>query len=159
MITSYGIFNYHELNNELVILFGEGRNQKEKFNDEISILKRDDVVVGYAINNFMKYAKIKYSGIIFLPNNALVDVINSILKNNSLDVLAYKQSSGYEISFIDGHKVVFAKEGTFLKNETISHGHVCTYDDLFIKNDKMNNIVMLDDESEINTDFFVCGGK
>lgn len=159
MITDYGIFNYHESNNELVILFGEGRNQKEKLNEEISILKRDNQVVGYAINNFIKYAKIKYSGIIFLPNNALIDVINSVLKNNSLDVLKYKQSSGYEIALIGGQKVVYAKEGTFLKNENISRGHICTYDDLFIKNDKMNEVLLLDNDSKINVDFFVCGGN
>ena len=159
MITRYGIFNYHEDNNELVILFNEGRNKKEKINDEISLLKKDDQVVGYAINNFIKYAKIKYSGIIFLPNNALIDVINSILKNNNLETLSYKDNSGYEIKLINNQKVVFAKEGTFLKDESISKGHVCTYDDLFIKNDKMNEVLLLDNDSKINVDFFVCGGN
>ena len=159
MITQYGIFNYHEDNNELVILFDEGRNKKEKINDEISLLKKDDQVVGYAINNFIKYAKIKYSGIIFLPNNALIDVINSILKNNNLETLSYKDNSGYEIKLINNQKVVFVKEGTFLKDESISKGHVCTYDDLFIKNDKMNEVLLLDNDSKINVDFFVCGGN
>lgn len=159
MISRYGIFNYHEDNNELVILFDEGRNFKERLNDEIFLLKKDNQVVGYSINNFIKYAKIKYSGIIFLPNNALIDVINSILKNNNLETLSYKDSSGYEIKLINNQKVVFANKGTFLKDESISKGHICTYDDLFIKHDKMNEVLLLDNDSKINVDFFVCGGN
>lgn len=159
MINNYGIFNYHESNNQLVILFGENRNKEEVINKEISLLKRDDEVVGYAINNFIKYAKIKYSGIIFLPSDALIDVINSVLENNGLEPLDYKTSSGYIIKTTDNQKIVFAKEGTYLRDESVSKGHVCSYEDLYIKSDDSSNILILDDDSLVGGDFFLTEAK
>jgi len=154
MIENYGMFNHHELDNELSLLFSDKDITSVKDINGIIVCYNDCNIVGYKIPNFIRYAKIKYSGIIFLPINILIDVINSLLKNADLETLSYKTSSGYIIKKIDGKKVVYALPGTFLRNEKISQGHVCTYHDLYIDHPNENDTFFLEEDIDENVDFF-----
>lgn len=155
MIEHYGLFNHHEEDNTLFILFSDNKVvNKTECNGVVSLFDKDNALVGYSIANFIRIAKIKYSGILFLPSRALVDAINSELINAHLEPISYKTYSGYVIENIEGKKVVYAREGTFLKDETISKGHVCTYDDLFIQNEEPNQIIYIDEDVPTGIDFF-----
>ena len=159
MIDNYGLFNYHEENASVLILFSNKKMNNKKEGDEVSLLFCDDELIGYEIHNFIRYAKIKYSGIIFLPSNPLIDVINIVLTNNHLENLSYKKESGYIVKMNDNRRMVYAKEGTFLRDESISKGIYCTYHDLYIKNENENDLVIIDEEIKEGTDFFFAEVK
>ena len=150
MIKEYGLFHHHLDNNTLVILFSDLPINKKELSGEVEVLYHDNKVVGYSISNFLRYAKIKYSGILFLPSNTFIDVINDVLRNNGLETLDYKKESGYVVL----NKKVYAKEGTFLRDETISKGRYCSYYDLYIENENDKDIIVIDEDIKDNTDFF-----
>lgn len=150
MIRQYGLFNHHLDNNTLVILFSDDPVTQKLSSGEVDVLYHEDKVVGYSIANFIRYAKIKYSGILFLPSKTLIDVINNVLKNNNLEELEYKKESGYIVL----NKKVFAKEGTFLRDETISKGRYCSYFDLYIEKEDDHELIIIDEDIKDNTDFF-----
>ena len=154
MKSNYGLFNEHEDNGNLLILFKEDDVDTEENRDEVTILYKRGQVVGYAISNFIRYAKIKYSGIVFLPSKPLIDVINSVLENNGLDTLEFKKQSGYIVKSDDGVKKVYALEGTFLRDKTISKGRFCTYHDLYITSENENELIVIDEDIKEGTDFF-----
>ena len=154
MKSNYGLFNEHEDNGNLLILFKEDDVDTEENRDEVTILYKRGQVVGYAISNFIRYAKIKYSGIVFLPSKPLIDVINSVLENNGLDILEFKKKSGYIVKSDDGVKKVYALEGTFLRDKTISKGRFCTYHDLYITSENENELIVIDEDIKEGTDFF-----
>ena len=111
--------------------------------------------MGYEINNFIKYAKIRYSGIVFLPAKELIDVINCVLSKYKLETLAYKNSSGYIVKKEDEYAIVYAEEGVFLIDETISKGHVCTFGDLDYDIPHPERICYIGDLSRVGKDFFI----
>ena len=150
MRDNYGLFNHHLEDNTLVILFSDEKETSSKKSGEVEVLYHNDEVVGYRIPNFIRYAKIKYSGILFLHSKPLIDVINTVLKNNGVEGLNYKKESGYVV--LD--KKVFAKEGVFLRDETISKGHYCSYYDLYIERENDKELITIDEDIKDNTDFF-----
>ncbi len=155
MIKNYGIFNNHELDNTLLILLSDEKTTSvNQLNKEVEVLYHNEDICGYRIKNFIRYAKIKYSGIIFLPADPLIDVINSILTDNNLNRLEYKTGSGYITKLNDGVMGVYAKEGTFLRDGTISKGRFCTYHDLYIENDTPNALVEIKEQVLEGIDFF-----
>ena len=154
MKSNYGIYNHHELDNTLLVLFSDAPvTSKKELSNEMEVLYNGDEVVGYRISNFIRYAKIKYSGIIFLPANPLIDVINSVLNKYKLETLEYKNQSGYMTRINDGKMMVFALEGTFLRDETISKGRYCSYHDLYI-NDDDKSLILINENIKENIDFF-----
>ena len=94
-----------EVNDMLMIFFGENKlvNKREIKNDLI-MLKNNDEVIGYVIPNFSNYCKIKINGTIYLPNEQLIDLINDVLVNHSLDKLFYKENSGLYVAQIMNKK-------------------------------------------------------
>lgn len=156
MIDRWALFNYHEINNTLLILFSDKKENKIVRSGEVDLLYNDNELVGYRIEGFIRYAKIKYSGIIFMPNDILVDVINSVLVNSKVEPLSYKKESGYIFKEMENNKVgVYALEGTFLRDESVSKGRFCTYHDLYIDNENPNNLIIEDNKNLIGHDFFV----
>jgi len=153
MINNYGMYNNHKLDNTLLLIFScEKFNRSISLSKEMEILYKDDEVVGYRIKNFIRYAKIKYSGIIFLPANPLIDVINSILRKYNLEPLGYKKSSGYVTRKNEDKLMVFALKGTYMIDGNISKGQFCTYHDLDINDDQ--SLFVIDEEIKENIDFF-----
>lgn len=160
MISNYGIYNNHELDNTLLILFSDKKSNKvTTLSEEMDVLYFNDELVGYRIRNFIKYAKIKYSGIIFLPADPLIDVINLILERYKLEELAYKVGSGYITKENEGKIGVYALKGTFLRDQSISLGRFCTYYDLYIDNENEHELVKIDDKVNEFIDFFMAEVK
>ena len=156
MISNYGIFNNHELDNTLLVkLFDDEVTEVKKLSDEMELLYHNTKLVSYRIKNFLRYAKIKYSGIIFLPNNPLIDVINSILSKYNLENLEYKKGSGYITRVNDGVMQVYATEGTFLRDGTISKGRFCTYYDLYIDHEDEHSLIVINEYIKEGRDFFL----
>lgn len=154
MIKEYGIYNHHEYDDTLLILFSDAPVTKVEKGEEVEILFNEDKLVGYRIKHFIRYAKIKYSGIIFLPADPLIDVINTVLRKYHLETLAYKNHSGYITKTCDQKIMVYATSGTFLRDETISQGRFCSYYDLYIKNENEHQLITFDDSIKENEDFF-----
>lgn len=154
MINNYALFNHHEENDTLLILFSDKKITQTKNSKEVEVLYSGNELVGYKIPDFIRYAKIKYSGIVFYPNRLLIDVINSVLSNSDLETLTYKTESGYLIKRNGNTLGVFAKEGTFLRDETISQGRYCSYYDLYIENENDSALIEINDENLENKDFF-----
>ena len=160
MINNYGLFNHHDDDNTLVILLSDSEISERRKLGEVEVLLNRDRIVGYSIANFIRYAKIKYSGIIFLPSNALVDVINALLKDAGLETLNYKNNSGYAVKTGENaKKMVFAKPGTFLRDESISKGRFCSYYDLYINNENPHDLIVIDDDVRDDIDFFLMEEK
>ena len=154
MIKNYGIYNHHEYDDTLLILFSDLEVTSSKKDNEIESLYHEEQLVGYRIKHFIRYAKIKYSGIIFLPADPLIDVINTVLRKYHLETLEYKKHSGYITKINDSKVMVYATSGTFLRDETISQGRFCSYYDLYIKNENEHQLITFDDSIKENEDFF-----
>ena len=154
MIKNYGLYNHYEYDNTLLILFSDASVDKIESVSEVDVLYHDNQKVGYRIKNFIRYAKIKYSGIIFLPADPLIDIVNSILRKYKLEILDYKKHSGYVTKKCDNKVMVHATSGTFLRDETISQGKFCTYYDLYIKSENEHQLIEFDDQINENVDFF-----
>ena len=155
MIKNYGFYNNHELDNTLLIELSDDEvTSTQETSKGVGVLYHNDEICGYRIRNFIRFAKIKYSGIIFLPADPLIDVVNSILTDNGLNRLEYKEESGY-VTKKDGDKMrVFAKEGTFLRDGTISKGRYCSYHDLYIENENEYSLMEITENIPENIDFF-----
>ena len=153
MIKNYGIYNNHELDNTLLILFSDkGFNDVKKLSEEMEVLYNNDTLIGYRISNFIRYAKIKYSGIIFLPAPQLIDIINNVIERYNLEKLEYKTSSGYITKMNENKLMVFALNGTFLRDQTVSNGKYVSYYELYINDEK--DLIVIDENIKENIDFF-----
>lgn len=153
MINNYGIYNNHKLDNTLLILFSELKENRSKaLSGEFELLFNDETLIGYRIKNFIRFVKIKYSGIIFLPARPLIDVINSILDKYHQEKLGYKSSSGYITKRNGKDLMVYVNEGTFMIDGSISKGQYCSYYDLDINEDK--SLMVINENIRENVDFF-----
>ena len=159
MIKSYGFYNNHELDNTVLILCSSKKSDSEIEVDEtISMLYSEDGdLVGYKIKDFIRFAKIKYSGIIFLPADPLIDIVNSLLKKYDLDTLAYRKESGYITKRDNSVLRVFALKGTFLRDGQISKGQFCSYYDLYINDD--HSLFEIEENIPEGIDFFKMEAK
>ena len=154
MIEKYGVYNHHELDNTLLIIFSEFKSCTFKDLGEVGVHYSNKEIVGYRLKNFIRYAKIKYSGIIYLPANPLIDIINSVLEKYNLEKLGYKKNSGYFTKMNEDKLMVFASEGTFLRDQSISKGKYCSYYDLYIKTENDSELFVIDEYIPVGVDFF-----
>ena len=67
---------------------------------DIDILYYQEEIIEYRINHIQQIMKIKFDGVIYLPNKQFIDIINIILKNNDIEELPYIEQSGYFVSEI-----------------------------------------------------------
>ena len=155
MIKEYGLYNFHKEDNKVVIKFSPLEiNKEEKIDNDVGLLYSNDELVGYALYDFLRFVKIKYSGIIFFPVNPLVDVVNSILENHHLEILAYKKESGYITKRNNGVLMVYSKPGTFLRDGDISKGKDCSYYDLDIEEENDKELFEINEDIPERIDFF-----
>ena len=59
MDKNYGLFNQHEEDNTLLILFSDEEITNAKSHGEVQTLYHNDELIGYRFINFVRYAKIK----------------------------------------------------------------------------------------------------
>ena len=182
MEKQYSLFyTFRKLDDIFAIVFhGYGKVTKKVRNKNVEALYSEDNLCGYNIYNIKDIVKIKAKGLIYLPNKELIDLINSILQNAGFETIPYILHSGFIIGKVidsnhidiggysinvqesihlnENSLVVVAMAGTMLPNEElVENGHVCTYKDLSISEDE--NVLVLEGEYEIGSDFFSMGEK
>ena len=152
MIYKYGLINHYEkINAYLSIVLLDGHQDITPSQDEdVLIYEKDGAIYRLDIFNLKKYVKIKFQGLIALPNYELIAILNGYLGKYGV-MLANKEESGFYIDKQDNHYIVKVKkdtltaDGNFVKEDRIS-----TLKDLDI-NEKDENII-LDDEDLTNKD-------
>lgn len=95
----YGLYyNYKTIGDVLIIEFIPEfyPNRIVKSNDVVSLYK-DDILIGINIFNISNIIKIKANGIIYKINDKVLEVINSILKNEGLNELSKLNDSGIKV--------------------------------------------------------------
>ena len=117
---NYSLFYNKEMFGDvLMIVFDNETIPTSKIiNDDLVKIYNGNNLIGINIFNFSKYAKIKAEGLIPLPFEKLVDVINVILKENELEPLPYKEKSGFAVG-----KIISCEE-----HEESSHLHILKVD-------------------------------
>lgn len=99
MFEKYSIYySYKEIGDVLLIVFDQNVMPTSFIQkSDVMVIYHNSEIIGYNIFNISKIVKIKTKGLIYYPSNVFIDIINSILKNNQLDILAYYSHSGYVI--------------------------------------------------------------
>ena len=151
MIEKYSLYYaYKTIGDVLIVNIEPDLNPTSfKRNGNVVAIYNEEKLIGYNIFNFSRVVKIKMVGILYHPENVMIDIINSMLLNAGLDTLAYVKESGFVVgevkecfmlekdymAIIDikssmvaglskvelnqGDKVVVAKEGTSLRDGKI----------------------------------------
>ena len=70
---------------------------KTERRDEVEAIYHEDEVIGYNIFDFSKTVRLNSHGAIFLPDDKLVDAVNSILSRTRFSLLPYPSSSGFRV--------------------------------------------------------------
>ena len=172
MINNYSLhYSYKTTGDVLfIVIKDENVTRKENKSKDVLALYHDDELIGIHISNISKIMKIKSQGMIYLPSNALIDVINSLLENAKLEKLAYQTSSGYIIGKVESIddcininigsrivRVLNSENGVNINDKVVvkiqgTNCHLCSYKDLDIE-DK-DDILIIEDDVNIGSDFF-----
>lgn len=150
MIEKFSLYySYKHIGDVLIVsIIPDAFPTSSKRIGDVEVIYNSDKVIGYNIFNISRIIKIKMVGILYHPENVLIDIINSILTNAKQDTLAYVEESGFVVgevkecfeldkgymAMVDikdtmvsgltktllnrGDKVVVAKKGTTLRNGT-----------------------------------------
>lgn len=98
---SYALYyHYANLGDVLVIKLSDELGTHHKQDGNLVIIYHDDHVIGYNIFNISQTIKIKAHGLIPLPNEALINVINSILANANEPKLPLLTNSGFVVGYV-----------------------------------------------------------
>ena len=158
MIYKYGLINHFEkINAYLSIILLDGHENIVPSQDEdMLVYEKNGQIYRIDIFNLKKYVKVKFQGLIYLPNYELIAILNGYLGKYNI-MLSSKDESGFYIDKENGHYIVKVKKDTLLANGTfVKNDRVATHQDLDI-NDKDENII-LDNEDvndkDIGKDFF-----
>ncbi len=112
-------YDFHVIGDVLLIIIDHATspNRVEK-KGNITALYHDEKLVGINLFEFSEIVKIKSKGLIVLPPKKLIEVINHMLRNASLETLDEVMESGFRI----GH-VLSVEE-----HPDSDHLHVCDVD-------------------------------
>lgn len=99
---NYSLFyNYKLIGDVLMVVFeNETIPTSKEVNGDVVKIYANNKLIGVNIFNFSEIVKIKSNGLIPLPNNKLIDIINNVFENNGLEKLPYKKESGFKIGKI-----------------------------------------------------------
>ncbi len=113
MFGKYSIYySYKEIGDVLLIVFNQ-KAMPTSFvqKSDVTVIYHDREIIGYNIFNISKIVKIKTKGLIYYPSDVFIDIINSILKNHQLEILAHYSHSGYVI----GQVIKIEKDNTLYR--------------------------------------------
>ena len=158
MIYKYGLINHFEkINAYLSIILLDGHQNIIPSQDEdMLVYEKDGKIYRIDIFNLKKYVKIRFHGLITLPNYELIAILNGYLGKYDIMLMAKPDSGFYIVKDNDIYKVKVSKDtlisdGTFVKEDRYA-----TYQDLD-ENEPNEEIVLNNDDvndSDINKDFF-----
>ena len=157
MIYKYGLINHFEkINAYLSIILEEvPHNLLPKQDEDLLIYEKNGHIYRIDIFNLKKYVKVKFQGLIYLPNYELIAILNGYLGKYDI-MLASKNESGFYIDKEDGHYLVKVKKDTLVASGAfVKEDRVATAKDLDI-NEKDEPIYLDDevDERDLGKDFF-----
>ena len=158
MIAKYGLINHFDkINAYLSIVFDELPNGLlPKQDEDLLIYEKAGKIFRIDIFNLKKYVKIKFKGLISLPNYELIAILNGYLGKYDI-MLMSKGSSGFIITKDnDTYKVKVLKDTLIADGSFIKEDRFATYQDLDI-NEPNEEIVLNNDEvsdKDIDKDFF-----
>ena len=158
MICKYGLINHFEkINAYLSIILLDGHENIIPSQDEdMLVYEKDGAIYRIDIYNLKKYVKVKFQGLIYLPNYELIAILNGYLGKYNI-MLSSKDESGFYIDKEDDHYIVKVKKDTLTADGTfVKKDRVATNKDLDInENDES---IILDKEdvniNDIGKDFF-----
>ena len=158
MISKYGLINhYDKINAYLSIVFDDlPKGLLPKQDDDLLIYEKEDKIYRIDIFNLKKYVKIKFKGLITLPNYELIAILNGYLGKYDIMLMAKPDSGFYIVKDNDTYKVKVSKD-TLISNGTfVKEDRYATYQDL--DSNEPNEIIILNNdevnEEDINKDFF-----
>ena len=95
----YSLFySYKNIGDVLIVIFdNEEKTTRSERIGQVEVIYHDNEVIGYNIFDISKIIKIKTQGLIYLPSEELIAIINALLKNNHIEELGVQSSSGYII--------------------------------------------------------------
>ena len=158
MIYKYGLINHFEkINAYLSIILLDGHENIVPSQDEdMLVYEKNGQIYRIDIFNLKKYVKVKFQGLIYLPNYELIAILNGYLGKYNI-LLSSKDESGFYIDKENGHYIVKVKKDTLLANgKFVKNDRVATHQDLDI-NDKDESIILDNEDAndkDIGKDFF-----
>ena len=158
MISKYGLINHFDkINAYLSIIFDDvPKNLLPKQDEDLLIYEKDGHIYSIDIFNIKKYVKIRFHGLISLPNYELIAILNGYLGKYDI-MLMSKPDSGFFIEKDeDVYKVKVVKDTLTADGRFVKEDRYATYQDLD-ENEPNEEIVLNNDEvndDDINKDFF-----
>lgn len=158
MIYKYGLINHFEkINAYLSIILLDGHENITPSQDEdMLVYEKDGAIYRIDIFNLKKYVKVKFQGLIYLPNYELIAILNGYLGKYNI-MLSSKDESGFYIDKENGYYLVKVKKDTLTASGSfVKIDRVATAKDLDI--DEKEESIILDNEdvsdNDIGKDFF-----
>lgn len=113
-------YDYESIGDVLLIVINSSSEIPNKVikKDDVTILYKNDELIGINIFNISKVLKIKAKGFIPLVNEKILDVINHIIENAGLGKLPLQKESGFRVA-----KIIEIED-----HPDSDHLHVCTVD-------------------------------
>ena len=152
MIYKYGLINHFEkINAYLSIILLDGHQNIVPSQDEdILVYEKDHKIYRIDIFNLKKYVKVKFQGLIYLPNYELIAILNGYLGKYNI-MLSSKDESGFYIDKVNNHYIVKVKKDTLIADGTfVKEDRAATNKDLDINENE--EIINLDDEEITDKD-------
>ena len=149
MIYKYGLINHFEkINAYLSIILDEvPKGLLPKQDEDVLIYEKNKKIYRLDIFGLKKYVKVKFQGLIVLPNYELIAILNGYLGKYNI-MLSSKDESGFYIDKVDNHYIVKVKKDTLVADGTfVKEDRTATNKDLDINEN--DEVINLDDE-EIN---------
>ena len=147
MIYKYGLINHYEkINAYLSIILLNGHQDIIPSQDEdMLVYEKDGVIYRLDIFNLKKYVKIKFQGLIALPNYELISILNGYLGKYGV-MLANKEESGFYIDKEDKYYVVKVKKDTLTADGNfVKEDRIATFKDLDIEENEEPIILDVDE--------------
>ena len=113
-------YDYESIGDVLLIVINSSSEIPNKVikKDDVTILYKNDELIGINIFNISKVLKIKAKGFIPLVNEKILDVINHIIENAGLEKLPLQKESGFRVA-----KIIEIED-----HPDSDHLHICTVD-------------------------------
>ena len=156
MIYKYGLINHFDkINAYLSIVFDElPKGLLPKQDEDLLIYEKDNTFYRIDIFNLKKYVKIKFKGLITLPNYELIAILNGYLGKYDI-MLASKPDSGFIIAKDkDVYKVKVKKDTLISDGSFIKEDRFATYQDLDINEPNEEIVLEEANDKDIDKDFF-----
>ena len=158
MIYKYGLINHFEkINAYLSIILDEvPKGLLPKQDEDVLIYEKNKKIYRLDIFGLKKYVKVKFQGLIVLPNYELIAILNGYLGKYNI-MLSSKDESGFYIAKEDKYYVVKVKKDTLIANGTfVKEDRIATFKDLDI--DEEDEPIILDveeiNDQDLGKDFF-----